>query len=262
MNHSGDAADQIVNMTVRGVEVTANMAGRAALSLATFLLAALKSQKRSKGRTRMQAFNGKPTKVFVIKSEDMKTFAHEARKYGILFAAVVNKKQPDGLIDVVVNANDAAKVQRISERFALSTVDVEKIRRDIEQKWHETQEVPEQERVNPEGQGHTVDDNMLDEMLGEQPKEPQQKQPIEIEKENPTMAGMVKSDPSAPISENKGNIDMGEVKRDVPSVRKQMKEIRDERRTKGAVKSPQKDMSRATIHKQPKNKKKFKSKAR
>ncbi|MEG1473983.1 MAG: PcfB family protein, partial [Christensenella sp.] len=196
MNHSGDAADQIVNMTVHGVEVAANMAGKAALTLATFLIAAIKSQKRSKGRTRMMAFNGKPTKVFVIKSADMKIFAEEARKYGVLFAAVVNKKQPDGLIDVVVNANDAAKVQRISERFALSTVDVEKIRKDIEQKRQKKQEVSEQERVAPEAQGHTIEDNMLDEMLGEQL---QQKQPIEVEKENPTTAGTAKSNPSAPI---------------------------------------------------------------
>lgn len=122
----------VTNMTVRGAECVTNMAGRGALSLATFLIAALKDQKRTQGKTRMRTFHGKPTKVFVIKAKDMKTFAEEAKKYGILYAAVINKKQPDGIIDVVVNANDAAKVDRIAERFALSTVDVEKIRADIE----------------------------------------------------------------------------------------------------------------------------------
>ncbi|MEG0257819.1 MAG: PcfB family protein [Christensenella sp.] len=253
MNHSGDAADQIVNMTVRGVEVAANMAGKAALTLATFLIAAIKSQKRSKGRTRMMAFNGKPTKVFVIKSADMKIFAEEARKYGVLFAAVVNKKQPDGLIDVVVNANDAAKVQRISERFALSTVDVEKIRKDIEQKRQKKQEVSEQERVAPEAQGHTIEDNMLDEMLGEQL---QQKQPIEVEKENPTTAGTAKSNPSAPISVNKEIIDEAGAERQKPSVRAQLKEMREERKTKTELKPLQKARARQTVHKQLKRKRK------
>ena len=135
MNQTGDAAEQIVNMatnvTVKGVEVVSNLAGKGAMSLATFLIAALKDQKRTKGKARMQAFNGKPTKVFVIKTSELKRFAEEARKYGVLYAAVVNRKQPDGLCDIVVNANDAAKVNRIAERFALSTVDVEKIREDI-----------------------------------------------------------------------------------------------------------------------------------
>ena len=136
MSQQGEAAEQIVNMatnvTVKGVECATNLAGKGVLSLATFLIAVLKDQKRTKGKARMRAFNGKPTKVFVIKNKDMKIFAEEAKKYGVLYAAVVNKKQPDGLVDVVVNANDAARVNRIADRFALSTVDVEKIRADIE----------------------------------------------------------------------------------------------------------------------------------
>lgn len=127
MSQQGEAAEQIVNMatsvTVKGVECVTNLAGKGAMSLATFLVATLKDQKKTQGKARMRAFHGKPTKVFVIKAKDMKLFAEEAKKYGVLYAAVVNKKQPDGLVDVVVNAADAAKVNRIAERFALSTVD-------------------------------------------------------------------------------------------------------------------------------------------
>lgn len=177
MNHSGDAADQVVNMTVRGVEVAANIAGKAALSLAAFLIAASKSQKRTRGRTRMRAFNGKPTKVFVIRSEDMKVFAEEARKYGVLYAAVINRKQPDGLVDVVVNANDAAKVNRIAERFALSTVEVDKIREDILEKRKAQENAPAEERETPPQDTHTIDNDTLDEMLEGSPKEQGQKQP-------------------------------------------------------------------------------------
>lgn len=120
------------SVTVKGVECVTNLAGKGAMSLATFLVATLKDQKKTQGKARMRAFHGKPTKVFVIKAKDMELFAEEAKKYGVLYAAVVNKKQPDRLVDVVVNAADAAKVNRIAERFALSTVDVEKIREDIE----------------------------------------------------------------------------------------------------------------------------------
>ena len=137
MSANSDAAEQIVNMatnvTIKGAEVATNLAGKGALSLATFLIAVLKEQKKTKGRARIQAFNGKPTKVFVIKPEDMKRFAEEAKKYGILYAAVINRKDPTAPIDVVINANDAAKVNRIAERFALSTVDVERLRSEVQE---------------------------------------------------------------------------------------------------------------------------------
>ncbi len=135
MSTQGEAAEQVVsmvtNLTVKGVEVTANLAGRGALSLATFLIAAIKDQKRTKGKVRMRSFEGKPTKVFVIKNKDMPTFAKEAKQYGIKYAAIINKKEENGLCDVVVNAEDAARVSRIAERFSLSSIEVDKMREEI-----------------------------------------------------------------------------------------------------------------------------------
>lgn len=65
MSQQGEAAEQIVNMatnvTVKGVECATNLAGKGALSLATFLIAVLKDQKRTKGKARMKAFNGNLT---------------------------------------------------------------------------------------------------------------------------------------------------------------------------------------------------------
>ncbi len=188
MSQQGEAAEQIVNMatnvTVKGVECATNLAGKGALSLATFLIAVLKDQKRTKGKARMKAFNGKPTKVFVIKNKDMKIFAEEAKKYGVLYAAVVNKKQPDGLVDVVVNANDAARVNRIADRFALSTVDVEKIRADIEKSREaKAKQSAAKERTTPpaEKEAHTVDDKTLDDILGKPaPQKTEHKPPADI----------------------------------------------------------------------------------
>ena len=249
MTQTGDAAEQIVsmatNLTVKGIEVATNLAGKGALSLATFLIAALKDQKRTKGKARMQAFNGKPTKVFVIKTSELKRFAEEARKYGVLYAAVVNRKQPDGLCDIVVNARDAAKVNRIAERFALSTVDVEKIREDIKKARETKAKQPdaEKERSAPpsEKTGHTMDDNLLNELLNG-PKKTEHKQPTDMS--NPTKAGTEKSNLSAPFSKTKG--DTAEPERS--SVRRQIKEIRNARQHNSA---PAKDKTRQTTHQQP-----------
>lgn len=74
MSAHGEAAEQVVDMatkaTVKGVEVVANLTGKGLISLATFLIATLKEQKRTKGKTRIEAFRGKPTKVFVMRRED------------------------------------------------------------------------------------------------------------------------------------------------------------------------------------------------
>ena len=82
MSAHGEAAEQVVDMatkaTVKGVEVVANLTGKGLISLATFLIATLKEQKRTKGKTRIEAFRGKPTKVFVMRREDFSQFAAEA----------------------------------------------------------------------------------------------------------------------------------------------------------------------------------------
>ena len=130
MSQHGEAAEQVVNMAtnaaVKTAECAAEIVGKGTLSLATFLLAVLKDQKKTRGRTRIQSFNGRPTKVFAIMAKDMKTFSKEAKEYGILYAAVMNRKSTDGIVDVVVSANDAARVNRIAERFALSTIEIQK----------------------------------------------------------------------------------------------------------------------------------------
>lgn len=130
MSQHGEAAEQVVNMAtnaaVKTAECAAEIVGKGTLSLATFLLAVLKDQKKTKGRTRIQSFNGRPTKVFAIMAKDMKTFSKEAKEYGILYAAIMNRKSTDGIVDVVVSANDAARVNRIAERFALSTIEIQK----------------------------------------------------------------------------------------------------------------------------------------
>lgn len=262
MSQQGEAAEQIVNMatnvTVKGVECATNLAGKGALSLATFLVAALKDEKRTSGKARMRAFNGKPTKVFAIKAKDLKLFADEAKKYGILYAAVINKKQPDGLVDVVVNANDAAKVNRITERFALSTVDVEKIRADIiKSREDKAKQDAEKERTTPpaEKEAGAANDHTADAVKGNPVQQAgQHKQPAEVETntENPTKARMEKRSPSAPSSNTQEYTEASNSER--PSVRKQMQEIKAQRQSEPVAKQPQRSKSEQMPHIKPKQK--------
>ena len=237
MSETGEAAEQIVNMvtnvTVKGVECVANLSGKAAVSLAAFLIAALKDEKRVSGKTRMRSFRGKPTQVFVIKQGELRAFAQEAKKYGILYAAVVDKRNPDGLCDIVVSAEDAARVNRIADRFALSAVDVEKIREDIirarklaAEQTQTRQNVGAKQQARPDpasDKAHTVGDGEFREMLGQSRPEP-------AANENPTTARRTAPPPSGRTSGSKGSTGRDIERR--PSVRQAIRELQAERTAK------------------------------
>lgn len=267
----GEAAEQVVNamtnVAIKGVECVSNLAGRGALNLATFLIAVIKEEKRTKGKARMRVFNGKPTKVFVIKARDMKTFAEEAKKYGVLYAAVYNKKQTDGLVDVVVNAADAAKVNRIAERFALSTVDVERIREEITKSRKDREgkkdivEKTDEKNVDP------FDLVFGTPVTGPAKEQKAEEEPAVIvvrdgaEPSNPTPVRTAPPHPSEHTSGDRERFTSSGCER--PSIRDEIKGLREERKHAAAKKEPTKTRS-AEKNKSSKksNPKKTKSKAR
>ena len=72
MNHSGDAAEQIVRMSLEGVEVAAKITGSAAKEIALLLVASLKSNNSNlklKGKARLTSMlkSGKPLEIFSVK---------------------------------------------------------------------------------------------------------------------------------------------------------------------------------------------------
>ena len=83
---SGEAAEQVVRMTLNGVEVAAKISGKAAERLAVLLYAVLKDQKKTRGKTRLNSMlrSGKELKVFAIGDRDLEKFCREAKRYGIL----------------------------------------------------------------------------------------------------------------------------------------------------------------------------------
>lgn len=136
MNTSAEAADQVVRMTLNGVKVAAKITGAGAKELAMLLYAILKDQKKTAGKTRLTNLlrSGKELKVFAVKDQDLQKFCKEAKKYGVLYCVLRDKNAKDGLTDIMVPAEDAAKVNRIFERFNLATVDMGAVRAEIERK--------------------------------------------------------------------------------------------------------------------------------
>ncbi len=278
MNTSGDAAEQIVRLSLEGTEVALKLTGSAAKNIAAAIYAVLKNKDKNqiRGKQRLTSMlkSGKELKVFTVSEEHLKQFATEAKRYGVVYCALRGKgPAPDGLVDVMVRAEDASKINRIVERFKLATVDAASIKSEIEQSREErggatanknadgkSPEVPEQGQP-----GKSQEDILLDEMLGA----PIQKE--EPAPSNPTVARTEKSPPSEPIFEKPSKTAEGTAKKqERPSVRNELREIQSRRRQEEAavapVKEPEKARKPASIpaqHKQPSpKKKKNKSKAR
>ena len=138
MNTSGEAADQVIRMSLNGVEVAARISGKAALEVATMLYAVMKDQKKTKGKTRLTNLlkSGKPLTVFTLPNQDLANFQKEAKKYGILYYAVRNQRSnSDGMVDIMVKSEDAPRINRIVERFKLADVSqTAQVKTDIEKK--------------------------------------------------------------------------------------------------------------------------------
>ena len=134
MNTAGDAAEQIVKMSLNGVEVAAKITGAGAKELAMMIYAILKDQKKTKGKTRLTNMlrSEKPLKVFAVKDSELQLFCKEAKKYGVLYCVLKEKNSKDGLTDIMVRAEDASKINRIFERFKLATVDIGQIQQELE----------------------------------------------------------------------------------------------------------------------------------
>ncbi|WP_435924113.1 PcfB family protein [Paenibacillus sp. DYY-L-2] len=255
MSSGTEAADQVVNMSLRGIEVMAKISGEGAKHLAVYLFAALQGQKRTKGSTRLESLlrSGKELKVFAVKNEDLPTFCKEAKRYGVLYCALRDKKNVDGLCDVMVRAEDASKINRIVERFKLATVDTASIKSEIENSrsgkqpdqpaaGQHRQQALDKIRQKTEVQGAAVKgtpaEKSADDFLDELMQRPESTQPTSPANgnPNPTMATTESPHPSEPTSGRseasaRGMIEPnGRIAPQRQSIRELLREIREENR--------------------------------
>lgn len=133
MSTSGETADQVVRMTLNGVEVAARITGSGAKNLAVMLYAIIHDQQRTKGKVRLESLlrSGKELKVFTMKESDLRVFCKEAKKYGVLYCVLKDRNHTNGAAgaaDIMVRAEDASKINRIVERFGLSSIDSVQVR--------------------------------------------------------------------------------------------------------------------------------------
>ena len=262
MNTGGEAAEQIVRMSLEGFEVAAKITGAGAKNIAILLYSILKEERKTKGKARLTSMlrSGKELKVFTVKNGDLKKFTQEAKKYGVLYCVFTDRKNkdPNAEVDVIARAEDASKISRIVERFNLASVDTASIVTEAEKSKDAKDGQPEPEIGVQE---KAEKDKLLDELMGK-PVQKEENAP------NPSVAKTEKSPQSEPISEQpKKSAEGATMTKEKPSVREELRKIKESRKeqkaeidTSALNKSGASDRAKSangkTEHKQPQRKKK------
>ena len=197
MTQGGDAAEQIVRLSLEGMEVAVKISGESAKNIALILMAVLREEHKTKGKARLSSMirSGKELKVFSVQNKDLEKFAREAKRYGVLYCVLKDKgdRSSTGAADIIARAEDAAKIQRIVDRFGLSKVDrgsaVSEIR---------------DERKNQSRRPPAED--LIDEVLKDVGKEKQPQNPgrAETGKSRPSLQNSGRADPSAEGTKDPG----------------------------------------------------------
>lgn len=234
--NSADTADQMMKMTLEGIEVAAEIGlkagGTAAKSLAVTLYAILTDNKKIKGRTNLDNMlkSGKELKVFAIHHSDLEKFCTEAKHYGVLYSVLKEKNNTDGIVDIMVRAEDASKISRMVDKFDLATIDTKAIR----------ESVLSQKDIKP------MSDEEHDALLSK----------LMDEKTNPELARMSKDgtpfEPSSKTLKKENKKKAVARKRSIattdrPSVRKELQEIKQEKLKSTAPKMPVKNKSKKKV---------------
>jgi hypothetical protein len=275
MTYSGDAAEQIVRISLEGAEFAVKIAGSAAKEIAVFLAAALKNEDgklKTKGQARLANMlkSGKPLEIFSVKDSDLQKFVRGAKQYGIVYCVLRDRKRDkDGMCDIMVKADDAPKISRVIERFKFATVDKAKIESEIMQSKADKAQKAEAGRPAPDKDDT---EKLLDDIMGgpegkaEPGKQPETEKP-DVAKtvsaketpQDPEAAKTAKPRPSEPTSESRSK-SAGVTSSEKPSVKEELREIGAAQAKKEAD-APKRDekavsekpKTRTTTHRQPPN---------
>ena len=100
MNNAGDAAEQIVRMSLEGTEVALRLSGSAAKNIAVALYAVSRDagKNQTKGQQKLNAMlkSGKELKVFTVGETDLARFAEESKRYGVVYCVLQPKGAKNG----------------------------------------------------------------------------------------------------------------------------------------------------------------------
>ena len=278
MNPSADAADQIVRVSMNGskyiVRLTSKHSISTAKKLVKAMIAAMEQQNKQKGAMHKGNLlkSGIRLDIAEIADDDIRKFAVEARRYGVLYTIVKDKTLGENVSQLMYRSNDKEKVNMIFKKLGRSAEYMAKLRESISEELRNKSPAERNE--------HRIrdPDAFLDELMRQpEPKKEADKKPeagqlhsgMETPKD-PTRGNLSRGslfnswnrrkNPSIDSSLRKDGRDLSSSRneadpRDRKSVRKELAEIK-EQMERDADKNRGRNASRTLTHNDPGKKKK------
>ena len=237
--NSADTADQMMKMTLEGIQVAAEIGlkagGTAAKSLAVTLYAIISDNKKIKGKTNLDNLlkSNKELKVFAIHHSDLKKFCEEAKHYGVLYSVLKEKNNTDGIVDIMVKAEDASKISRMVDKFDLATIDTKAIRESVlsQQKIKDAKPLSDEEH-----------DALLSKLMDEKSNPNKARTSKDGTPFEPSLKTLKKENKKKTVERKKSTATT-----DRPSVRQELKDIKQEQLKSSAPKYPVRKKSKKKV---------------
>lgn len=127
MDTSVNATDTVLNeavkLTLDGTAMLLKLSGKGAVRCAAMLLAIAQQQHKTRGAARLATMirAGGDLEIFSIPQSQLAQWKDAAKKYNILYTVVhdTHKTNEDSTVDLFVRAADAARINRVAERYGI-----------------------------------------------------------------------------------------------------------------------------------------------
>lgn len=119
MEVSGEAADLVMKEGVQISEEAIKLLARGAKNLAALLYALAKDQKKLYGMVGMNRLlsEQRPIEVLPLRTEDFDEFKRRAKKVGLLFSTILDKKGDAPYLEILTNIDHLSQANYILEQM-------------------------------------------------------------------------------------------------------------------------------------------------
>ena len=141
MEVSGEAADLVMKEGVQISEEAIKLLARGAKNLAALLYALAKDQKKLYGKVNMNRLlsEQRPIEVLPLRTEDFDEFKRRAKKVGLLFSTILDKKGDAPYLEILTNIDHLSQANYILEQMGYQPKQLE----DVQPKKEQTPARPE-----------------------------------------------------------------------------------------------------------------------
>ena len=180
-----------MRIALQGTGIAVRIAGVGAVKTAKLLREVFREENKTKGRVRISNMlrRGHELRVFEVKDSELRKFAREAKRYGVLYTVIKDRSNGGDITEILVRADEAERVNRIIRNMDISAQRPEKFVRQPTEGLKDAEPQTERKVLVPE--------EKTEEFLREI---------IKGDGKNPTEDRTARSNLSGPFSEKRSDI--------------------------------------------------------